>query len=475
MKKNLYLHDRFLHFLPSIQLSDAYQIKYASTHIDIVNNPEFIRNQFPVLKGAQLMSHNNHFFRSKERLIFDYELFEKFRGTQLKTEYHLDRRIDEHYLKEYMYYDNFANLYKIFSEGQIDLVLTAFHVHGHPLEIIPIDLARHFNIPVYTFDISFGNPNGYLLISMFNHNTQQFVEVPEEHKEAFDIEDYITRVAKEAPKGMISIQENIVAQSDKKTKIKYWLKQQTIYKYGFLYKLLIKLKLKEIRRGYKTLERTSAYYKKVSIKPDFSKKYIYYSLHFDPEATTLIQEQMASQLFIISSITQNLPEGWEVFVKEHPAEFYPLRADKLKIWSQYLDTMYKFRNTSFYDQINALDRVRLISLSYTAQELIEHSQAIATINGSVALEAMQINKPIILFGNKTPLAILKDIFKVNSNTDIETCLNKIAAGFTPDYSDKNIFSNYLFEINLDHDQSTLNDINNQVTKNVAKILKGLIN
>ena len=91
-----------------------------------------------------------------------------------------------------------------------------------------------------------------------------------------------------------------------------------------------------------------------------------------------------------------------------------------------------------------------------SQDIIKSSEAISTINGSIALEALSLNKSLILVGHQsTPIGLCKDVFKVTSLVQCKKAIEQIEGGFIPDYSDFNeISEKYLFELK----QSSLNDV-----------------
>ena len=114
--------------------------------------------------------------------------------------------------------------------------------------------------------------------------------------------------------------------------------------------------------------------------------YIIFFMHFQPEATTMPNgSHYANQLFAIRELALGAPPGWKVLVKEHPFtfenEFSP-----------------RYRNIELYQAIEAMEGVQLMSLEYDPYTLIDKSQAVATLTGTVGFQAICRGRPVIAFG-----------------------------------------------------------------------------
>ena len=132
-------------------------------------------------------------------------------------------------------------------------------------------------------------------------------------------------------------------------------------------------------------------------KPDFEKNYVYYPLHVDPEASTMVLSPLyTNQLFVIETLLKTIPNDHFLYVKEHKP-------------------MIGIRHKSFYKKIKKFPRVRLISPFNDQFELIKNSKFVTTITGTVGLEALLLKVPVILFGSANYETIKEGIIKV---TDI---------------------------------------------------------
>lgn len=138
-----------------------------------------------------------------------------------------------------------------------------------------------------------------------------------------------------------------------------------------------------------TLNRYScySYYNSVSIKTsDIHADYVIFFLHWQPERTTLPEGYgYAQQARAISILSECLPPNVTLIVKEHPSSFSRgcYRSERAPF---------------FYDNLLAIPRVRLIRAEEDSYHLMDHSLAVATINGTVALEAVCRGSKAIVFG-----------------------------------------------------------------------------
>jgi hypothetical protein len=110
-------------------------------------------------------------------------------------------------------------------------------------------------------------------------------------------------------------------------------------------------------------------------------QYVIYPIHFQPEASTLVQAPMyLEQVQLIQDIARSLPIGYRLYVKEHVSN----RGR---------------RPTSFYDAIAAIPSVRLLGPDVDTWALIRDASAIAVITGTMGWEGLLFGKPVISFGS----------------------------------------------------------------------------
>ena len=114
------------------------------------------------------------------------------------------------------------------------------------------------------------------------------------------------------------------------------------------------------------------------------KPFIYFSLQSEPERALLIAGGLfTDQIKVITNIAKSLPNGYNLYVKEHPLMY-------LREW----------RSISYYKQIMGLSNVTLIHPSVKSDYIIKRSSLVVSINSTSALEAGFYNKPSITLSNQ---------------------------------------------------------------------------
>lgn len=154
---------------------------------------------------------------------------------------------------------------------------------------------------------------------------------------------------------------------------------------------------------------------------DLSRPYIYVPLHYQPECTTSPQGGVfVGQVLMVKMLSAALPPGWELYVKEHPAQTQAHGNDYTP-----------FRYPGFFRTIAALPRVRVVPTNTNTFELTEKSKGVATIAGTAAWEAILRGKPALVFGYPWFMHA-PGVIRVSSYDECEEAFKKIDAGFTPD-------------------------------------------
>lgn len=121
------------------------------------------------------------------------------------------------------------------------------------------------------------------------------------------------------------------------------------------------------------------YYNQIKDWKNFD--YFLYYLHYEPDLSTYIwSNNYLDQLHLIKILSNNLPTGTKLVVKEHPLS-------KL------------IRPSIFYKKINNLNNVILIESNNYSYDLIKNSKGVITLTGSVGYEAWLLGKPVMVFGN----------------------------------------------------------------------------
>jgi hypothetical protein len=115
--------------------------------------------------------------------------------------------------------------------------------------------------------------------------------------------------------------------------------------------------------------------------PVAGEKYVLFPLHFQPEATTLVQAPLyVDQLALLRDIAASLPVDHRLYVKEHVSS----RGR---------------RPLGFYDAIRAIPAARLLGPDEDTWTLIREASVVAVITGTVGWEGLMFEKPVVTFGD----------------------------------------------------------------------------
>lgn len=114
---------------------------------------------------------------------------------------------------------------------------------------------------------------------------------------------------------------------------------------------------------------------------DMSKNFVYFPLHLQPEMTTdSLGGIFSDQMLAIERVSEMLPEGWFVYVKENPYQ------DEFR------------RGRCFFQRLRMLKNVRLVPNETSTYELMEKSKFVATITGTAGWEALTGGRNVLAFG-----------------------------------------------------------------------------
>jgi hypothetical protein len=127
-------------------------------------------------------------------------------------------------------------------------------------------------------------------------------------------------------------------------------------------------------------------YKSMSSCPDYSAKYVYIPLHFQPERTTSPEGGVYhDQLKFVKDIATQAPRNVKLYVKEHPAQFKNYRG-----WMG--------RSLDFYERLQEINAVELISLGANQYKLIDNAVAVASVAGTAVIESIIRGTPATIGG-----------------------------------------------------------------------------
>lgn len=203
---------------------------------------------------------------------------------------------------------------------------------------------------------------------------------------------------------------------------------------SLLARLSINIQNRIAREDFKNL---ASYYDTIAQPLVFDHPYVYFPLNYQPELTSNpLGGIFTDQILAISLIAKNLPEGWTLYVKEHPAQFLHIN------FIGYLS-----RDESFYNKILSIPNVKIVDRNTDQFELIDRSVFLATITGSAGWQAVVRGKKTIIFGE----AWYQDapsVYRVTGDEDCQLAMNAIkhtskhtdddVIAFLNDFMDKSV-------------------------------------
>jgi hypothetical protein len=172
-----------------------------------------------------------------------------------------------------------------------------------------------------------------------------------------------------------------------------------------------------LMRGLHSLRKRAALITYERLSSDFAlpEKFVVFFMHYQPERTSVPEGQGYGQQWLaLRTLASALPEGYQLVVKEHPSTF-----------RYHFDP--SFRSPEFHQQISRLPNTRLVPLNFSPFDLIDKAAAVATITGTVGVEAIIRGKPVIVFGSAQYRG-QKSIFQVRSSDEARSVMAQIDGG-----------------------------------------------
>jgi len=138
------------------------------------------------------------------------------------------------------------------------------------------------------------------------------------------------------------------------------------------------------------------------------REYIYFPLHTLPESATLTLSTAYFEADIIRHISNKLPAGMVLAVKENP-------------------NMIGERPWDFYNELEEIPNIQLIDPMVSSKELIDHSCGVAGISGTALLEAVLLNTPAHAFGKPEFVAFVDSTGWDDFGKFAKRCANRAEA------------------------------------------------
>ena len=177
------------------------------------------------------------------------------------------------------------------------------------------------------------------------------------------------------------------------------------------------IKLQE-RKFAKTKKEFKKEYTGRQINPDYSKKYIYVPLQRQPERSTLPDGGVfVDQILMIDILSHAIPSDWVIYVKENYMQWVLPRA-------------HVGRFIGYTEKIIEKSNVFVVPAETGTFDLIKKTQAVATVTGTPAWEAVLRDKPALVFGNIW-FMYCEGVFRVHDVESVKNALEKIQDGYKP--------------------------------------------
>lgn len=152
------------------------------------------------------------------------------------------------------------------------------------------------------------------------------------------------------------------------------------------YPAFVRKKLTTIRAK----SRNRSIYERLATPFNTDSPFVYLALSYQPEMSTSPGgHEFVHQLLAVRLLSNALPDGWRLLVKEHPSQFS-------SNYSRYAES---FRDESYYRSILQFDRTELAPMSTDPFEIMDQSQAVASVGGSTTFQALVRGRRGLLFGH----------------------------------------------------------------------------
>lgn len=355
----------------------------------------------------------------------DYDLIAKLKFAQIDIETMLHRIMFNNPLAKDIYHQHLSFFARLFKQNKIDLLLSSEPNLASPSHHIPFALCYLLGIPCYSINGyhysamalgNYNNPKQQRHIPFIKGTLNAKIEDIAYYKPQTTIDRKRTTLKKYIKKFALKLGGEMFSQFLVALSKFNFQQQRLSVPYSYWDKLYYFFKYKQLKR----------FYVRHSKIPNLQEKYIYYSLHFEPEAAIIGKTILESQLTIIKMLSKALPKGWKLYVKEHPHQFM-LNNELAHYFINNLDF---FKNISLYEEIMKIENTTLVSLDISSKDLMQNAQAVATLGGTISLESALDNIPAILFDPiESVYSVLDHTLHVRSYADLLKAIQKIQDNF----------------------------------------------
>lgn len=186
-----------------------------------------------------------------------------------------------------------------------------------------------------------------------------------------------------------------------------------------------------------------------------NKKFVFYPMHYEPEAVINYYGPFTRQLEIVERILDSLPLGYELILKEHPSQPGAL-------------------GRSLWKDVIKSKRVKVISGNFDASKLLRMKNlniSVVSIGSTMALEAALYGRKVNLLGHphfaKMPsIQHISEVENWSTTDDIENQEDKILIAYSE------FFDDYAFKCYFLKSRPDLFDLD-VVTSTISRILENI--
>ena len=289
----------------------------------MVVNPSTDKRIFDKLEGIGNVLTSLEIENMSSTCGIDYECVENCKTIQLHVEQFLYRFTDDYQLNKYRYYTALSFWNNFFNNNKVDIVINTMMWHGHVWDI-PNELAILYGVKSFFIEQCGYNDTYTItrvrdrkLMGIFSHGADS-VEYLLEH--IYDT----SGLHKTANKSILR-------------KITYYIGGNLLEDFvcrliGFkwesrsLARRIEKAYWSDKFKGYIKLLMVKKYLRYIENSPDFSEKYIFFALHYEPEAVIQARTIMESQLVVIKMLSESIPDDWKI---------YPITKNRYKSYVNY--------------------------------------------------------------------------------------------------------------------------------------------
>lgn len=383
--------------LHSIIATEAFRGKHIGTCIHISDNddckPQIDADRFTWMPAGQLRAGKydvdwTAFTPLDEQLIENMRRCEAVFLSQVgRYGIHGDIPYEER-KRQYMAHLRYWN--HVLEKEEIGLFLLFVAPH-QGYDYVIYELCKHKGIPSYHLEI-FPGPNSITITKYFERAGEAVMPTFEKLKQEYA--DPNVDIPLSAPYEKFyteQITEDVSA-FETPLRAKHYTKQNFFAKW---WRIALNMLFKKPKVFLRSLcspavwvrriaaHKTTKFYDEHTQKPDLSVPYVYLPLHMQPEeAVNPRGGAFENQELVIQMLAACLPPDIHIYIKEHPAQ------EEL------------CRSREFYQALLDIPNVQFVPRGTSTFTLIRHAKAVATLTGTVGIEALFREIPVLMFGHR---------------------------------------------------------------------------